>query len=327
MMMVKRKILKSLNQVQGEYLKEEELASRAGLTTDELRDEIQAMREDGFVIESSDRGYLLLKVPNRLLPYQIQEDLETGYIGHDIHYFSEVDSTNQVAKELAEEGAPEGTIIIAEMQRRGRGRRGKKWLSPEGGVWMTIILRPEIPPAKAPLLTLVTGVAVARTLQTECGLDVGIKWPNDILIGDKKVCGILTEAEADKGTLDYVVVGVGIDLNVDLEEFPPELKNGATSLQQELQREIYGAEVVQKFLINFEELYEKFKDDQFPEILSQWRRLSKTIGRYVEVHKTGRNVYGEAVGITKDGILVLELDDGSLRKIISGECIHLPRNH
>ncbi len=324
-MMVKRKILKGLNQVQGEYQEEEELASQAGITTNELRDEIQALEDDGFVIESSDRGYRILKIPNRLLPYQIQEDLETSYIGHDIRYYSEVDSTNQVAKELAEEGASEGTIIIAEVQRRGRGRRGKRWLSPEGGVWMSIILRPGIPPAKAPLLTLVTGVAVAKTLQTECGLDVGIKWPNDILIGDKKVCGILTEAEADKGTLDYVVVGIGIDLNVDLEEFPPELKDGATSLQQELQREIYGVGVVQRFLKNFEELYEEFKDSQFPEILSEWRRLSKTIGRYVEVHKKGRIVYGEAVGITKDGILVLELDDGTLRKIISGECIHLPR--
>lgn len=327
MMMVKRKILKSLNQVPGDYREEEELASQAGITTNEVRDVIQSMGDDGFVIEYSDRGYRILEIPNRLLPYQIQVDLETNYIGRDILHFSEVDSTNQVAKELAEKGAPEGTIIIAEVQRRGRGRRGKRWLSPEGGVWMTILLRPDIPPAKAPLLTLVTGVAVARTLQTECGLDVGIKWPNDILIGDKKVCGILTEAEADRGKLDYVVVGIGIDLNVDLKEFPPELKDGATSLQHELQREIYGVEVVQKFLINFEELYEKFKDGQFPEILSEWRRLSKTVGRYVEVHKKGHIVYGEAVGITKDGILVLELDDGSLRKVISGECIHLPRNH
>ena len=322
--MVKKKILNSLNQVSGEYQEEEELATQAGISVDELRDEIQAMVGDGFVIESSEEGYKLVEIPNRLLPYQIQRGLDTSYIGHDIRLFSEVDSTSQVAKDLAEEGASEGTIVIAEVQRRGRGRHGKRWLSPEGGVWMTIILRPEIPPAKAPLLTLLTGVAVAETLQTECGLDVGIKWPNDILIGDKKVCGILTEAEAGKGTLEYVVVGIGIDLNVDLDDFPPELKYGATTLQKELQKEIYGVEVVQRFLKNFEELYEQFKDGQFPEILSQWRRLSKTIGRYVEVHKKGRTVYGEAVGITKDGVLILELDDGTLKKVISGECIHLP---
>jgi BirA family biotin operon repressor/biotin-[acetyl-CoA-carboxylase] ligase len=172
---------------------------------------------------------------------------------------------------------------------------------------------------------LVTGVAVAETLQNRCGLDVGIKWPNDILIGEKKVCGILTEVSENKGALEYVVLGIGIDLNVDVEEFPLDLKNGATSLKYELDREIYGVEVVQRFLENFEGVYEEFKKGQFPEILAQWRRLSKTIGRQVKVHKKGRLVVGEAVGINRNGALILEEEDGTLRKIISGECIHLPR--
>jgi BirA family biotin operon repressor/biotin-[acetyl-CoA-carboxylase] ligase len=322
--MVKKKILKTLNQVQGEYLKEEEITSQAGITATELRDEIQALVDDGFIIESSDGEYKLVKIPNRLLPYQIQGNLETSYIGHDIRYFSEVDSTNEVAKELAEEGAAEGTIVIAEVQRRGKGRLGKRWLSPEGGVWMTIILRPDISLVKAPLLTLVTGVAVAETLQTRCGLDVGIKWPNDILIGEKKVCGILTEVSENKGALEYVVLGIGIDLNVDVEEFPLDLKNGATSLKNELDREIYGVEVVQSFLENFEAIYEEFKGGEFPAILDQWRRLSKTIGRQVEVHKKGHVVVGEAVGINRYGALILEEDDGTLIKVISGECIHRP---
>lgn len=151
---------------------------------------------------------------------------------------------------------------------------------------------------------------------------MGIKWPNDILIGDKKVCGILTEAAADQGELNYVVVGIGIDLNVDLELFPPKLREGATSLQFELEKEVYGVELVQIFLKNFEDIYEKFKEDKFPEILSQWRQLSKTIGKNVEIHKRGRVVHGEAVGITKDGFLILELKDETLRKVLSGECIH-----
>lgn len=323
--MVKKKILKSLNQVQGEYQEEEELASQAGITVDELRDEIQALLGDGFVIESSKEGYQLVEIPNRLLPYQIQGDLQTSYIGHDIRHFFEVDSTNEVAKELAEEGASEGTIVIAEVQRRGKGRRGKRWLSPEGGVWMTIILRPDIPLAKAPLLTLITGVAVAETLKTRCGLDVGIKWPNDILIGEKKVCGILTEVSENRGALEYVVLGIGIDLNVDVEDFPLDLKEGATSLKNELDREIYGVELVQKFLEKFEEVYEEFKEGQFLDILAQWRRLSTTIGRQVEVHKKGRLVVGEAVGINREGALILEEEDGTLLKVISGECVHRPR--
>ncbi|WJI10215.1 biotin--[acetyl-CoA-carboxylase] ligase [Methanobacterium sp. CWC-01] len=322
--MVKKKILRSLNQVRGEYREEEELASQAGITADELREEIQDLIGDGFVIESSNEGYRLVKIPNRLLPYQIQEDLHTSYIGHDIRYFSEVDSTNEVAKKLAEEGASQGTIVIAEVQRRGKGRLGKRWLSPEGGVWMTIILRPDIALVKAPLLTLVTGVAVAETLQSRCGLDVGIKWPNDILIGEKKVCGILTEVSENKGALDYVVLGIGIDLNVDVEDFPRDLKEGATSLKNELDQEIYGVEVVQRFLENFEAIYEEFEKGQFPAILAQWRRLSKTIGRQVEVHKKGHMVVGEAVGINRDGALILEEEDGTLIKVISGECVHRP---
>ncbi|MEG3225401.1 MAG: biotin--[acetyl-CoA-carboxylase] ligase [Methanobacteriales archaeon Met13] len=321
--MIKKKILKILYKKKGMYLKEEEVTSHTGITAEELQTEIESLKSDGYLIDSSpSEGYRLLKSPNLLLPYELQRELRTEYIGRNIHYFPEVDSTNEVAKKLAEEGAVEGTLIIAESQSRGRGRHGKRWLSPEGGVWMTIILRPNIPPVKAPHLTLLTGVAVAQTLKNEFQLDVGIKWPNDILIGDKKVCGILTEAAADQGELNYVVVGIGIDLNVDLELFPPKLREGATSLQFELEKEVYGVELVQIFLKNFEDIYEKFKEDKFPEILSQWRQLSKTIGKNVEIHKRGRVVHGEAVGITKDGFLILELKDETLRKVLSGECIH-----
>ncbi|HEX7467490.1 MAG TPA: biotin--[acetyl-CoA-carboxylase] ligase [Methanobacterium sp.] len=264
-------------------------------------------------------------MPNLPLPYEVRRNLHTQYMGHEIHYFKEVNSTNDVARELAENGAEEGAIVIAESQRSGKGRRGKKWISPSGGLWMTIILRPNVPPTKAPQLTLVTGVAVAKTLNEEYDLDVGIKWPNDILIGDKKVCGILTEVKADMGTIDYVLVGIGIDLNFDVDIFPPKLREGATSLKMELKREIQGATLVQRFLQNFEVTYNQFKEGKFPDILREWRRLSKTIGSYVEVHKKGRTVRGYAVGINKDGILILELDDGTLRKVISGECIHIKR--
>ncbi|MDO5836470.1 MAG: biotin--[acetyl-CoA-carboxylase] ligase [Methanobacterium sp.] len=324
--MHEKQILKTLHSKKGEYVASDNLASKMGISNAQLSDEIQKLQEEGYRIDSSsDRGYRLIKTTNRLLPYEIQLDLATRYIGQEIYHYSEVDSTNIVAKELAEKGAVEGTIIIAESQRRGKGRRGKKWLSPSGGVWMTIILRPDIPTSQAPLLTLLTGVAVAETLNHECGLDVGIKWPNDILIGEKKVCGILTEASARKGELDYVVVGIGIDLNVDVDEFPPDLREGATSLKSELEKEIPGEKLVQNFLLNFENLYHDFKKGQFSDILNQWRKLSTTIGSTVKVEKRGRTIQGEAVGITKDGILILEMDDGSLRKIISGECTHHKR--
>ncbi|AUB56046.1 biotin--[acetyl-CoA-carboxylase] ligase [Methanobacterium subterraneum] len=324
--MHEKQILKTLHAQKGEYVSSDNLASKMGISNAQLSDEIQKLQNDGYRIDSSsERGYRLIKTTNRLLPYEIQLNLTTKYIGQEIYHYSEVDSTNNVAKELAEKGAVEGTIVIAESQRRGKGRRGKKWLSPSGGVWMTIILRPDIPTSQAPLLTLLTGVAVAETLTHECGLDVGIKWPNDILIGDKKVCGILTEAIARKGGLDYVVVGIGIDLNVDVDEFPPDLRKGATSLKNELEKEIPGEKLVQNFLLNFENLYQNFKEGQLSEILNQWRSLSTTIGSTVEVKKRGGTIRGEAVGITRDGILILEMDDGSLQKIISGECTHYKR--
>ncbi|HOQ19181.1 MAG TPA: biotin--[acetyl-CoA-carboxylase] ligase [Methanothermobacter thermautotrophicus] len=249
--------------------------------------------------------------------------VDTEYIGCEIKCFDEVDSTNNVAKRMAEEGAPEGTVVIAKTQSRGRGRRGKPWISPQGGIWMSIILRPDVHPSRAPLLTLVAGVAVARTLKEECGLDVGIKWPNDILIGDKKVCGILTEAHARFNTLEYVVVGVGIDTNVDIRHFPDDLREGATSIKNELKRDIKSSELIARFLRNFEEIYNLFKDGEMDGILTEWRKLSKTIGRRVEIRKQlGEIVHGEAVGINSEGALILELDDGTLRKVISGECIH-----
>jgi len=320
--MTRYQVLKELYKKKDKFVPGNYIISETGISKTQLSREIQLLKEEGYIIDASNSGYRLTGAPNLLLPYEIKKNLHTVYMGKNIHFFKEVDSTNDVARELADEDAEEGTLVIAESQRSGKGRRGKRWISPSGGVWMTIILRPDIEPPKAPQLTLVTGVAVAETLNQECGLDVGIKWPNDILIGDKKVCGILTEVKADMGKVDYVLVGIGIDLNVDLNIFPPELRGGATSLKAELDREIMGAELVATFLKNFEIYYGEFKQGKFRKILNRWRKLSKTIGNYVEVHKKGGPIYGEAVGINKDGKLILELDDGSLRKIISGECVH-----
>ncbi len=325
--MTKNKILKSLYENKDEYVSLEQLRSVTGSSKQELEKEILNLEEDGYIINYNDSGLRLIKTPNLLLPYEIKKNLKTEYMGHDIHYFKEVDSTNNVAKYLADNGAPEGTVVIAESQKRGRGRRGKTWLSPSGGVWMSIILRPKLPPYKASQITLVTGVAVAETLEKECGLDVGIKWPNDILIGNKKVCGILTEVSASVDMVDYLVVGIGIDMNVDVQMFPQDLRNYTTSLKKELETEISGPILVQKFLGNFEAIYNEFKKGEFPKILNKWRGLSTTIGNRVEVRKRGINIRGEAVGITKEGVLILERDDGTLRKVISGECVYLKNNN
>ncbi len=321
--MTKRKILKTLYEKKDEYVPLEHFVNETGKSQEVIENEFLTLEDEGYIINQSKLGYRLIKTPNILLPYEIKRNLKTKVMGHDIHYFNEVDSTNNVAKYLAEENAEEGTIVVAEIQNRGKGRRGKTWISPPGGVWMSIILRPDIPPYKASQLTLVTGVAVAKTLNEELNLNVGIKWPNDILIGNKKVCGILTEVNATMDKVNYLVIGIGIDMNVDVPMLPSDLQKGATSLKNELDTEINGALLVQKFLLNFENIYNEFKDGKFPEILNEWRAMSSTIGNNVEVRTRGKTVRGEAVGINKEGILILEMEDGSLRKMISGECLHL----
>jgi BirA family biotin operon repressor/biotin-[acetyl-CoA-carboxylase] ligase len=319
--MSKDQILNVLFKRKGDYISLDDIEIEIDISKTEISDEIQSLIEEGYPIDTLKSGYRLNKT-NIVLPYEIRSNLQTNYMGKKIYFFKEVDSTNLVAKKLANEGAAEGTIVIAGKQRRGKGSRGKKWISPSGGVWMTIILRPDVEPNKAPQLTLVTGVAVAETLIQECNLDVEIKWPNDILIGNKKVSGILTEVKTKIIGVEYVLVGIGIDLNINI---PPELSDTATSLQAELEQEIRGAELIQKFLKNFEDNYNEFKTGNFPFILNKWRNLSGTVGKYVELHRKGGVVRGEAVGISKNGRLVLEMDNGNLKKVISGECIHINR--
>ena len=252
---------------------------------------------------------------------KIKSYLKTKYIGHEILCFDEVDSTNTVAKFLAEFGSDEGAVVISEVQTKGKGRHGKKWESPTGGIWLSIILKPEISPSKASLITLATGVAVAKTLRN-IGVDARIKWPNDILINDKKVSGILTEANAKFNTIDYVIVGIGIDSNLNIDVLPERLQKESTTLKEELETKITETELISKFLNEFEKVYDLFKEENFDDILYDWRKMSQTIGSYVEIKQTlGKSLKGYAVGINNRGALILEEDNGNLKKIISGECI------
>lgn len=321
---MKNKVLETLYENKGEYVAIKKISSELEIPQSSVQEHIRSLLNEGYTIECSDDDEALLKEELTLiLPHKLKDALNTNYIGKEIHYFREVDSTNEVAKGLAEEGAPEGTVIIAEKQRKGRGRRGKPWISPIGGAWMSLILRPDTLPINAPQLTFTAGVAAAKTIKNEYGLDVGIKWPNDILIENKKVCGILTEISTEKDSIDYIIAGIGIDANVDLSQLPVELRNETTSLQMELEEEIPRMILVRKFLENFEIMYNQFNQGKFQKILQKWRKYSKTIGSYVEIRKGTEVIQGEAVGVNREGVLILELQDGTLKKIISGECRHV----
>ncbi len=287
------------------------------IISEERAEELNSIDETTIANSIKDLGFNKTK---HITKEKISEKLETEYLGKEIFCFRKVFSTNNIAKFLANEDAVEGTVIISEIQTKARGRSGQKWESPEGGVWMSIIIRPDIEPSKASLITLSTGVAIAKTIR-KLGIDAKIKWPNDVLIHGKKVSGVLTEANINTNKLDYVVVGVGIDSNIDISEFSEELKNGATSLDMELPEKVDENEVIAVFLKEFEDIYELYKAEKFESILNDWRHLADTIGKHVEITQTlGKTSYGYAVGINKNGSLIIEKTDGTLEKIISGRC-------
>jgi len=250
---------------------------------------------------------------------KVKNGLKTKLIGCTIHYFRELFSTNDVARELALKETKEGTVIVAETQTRGRGRLGRGWISPEGGLWFSIIMRPKVSPRDAPKLTLMMSVVVAKTISRQFGLESEIKWPNDVLIKGKKVCGILTETSTKGDALNFVVVGVGVNTNLRLHDFPASLRGSSTTLKEELKREINRDAFLHSLLEETEHYYQMFIQGKFNAILADWKNLSKFLGSYVEVTSFDEKIEGWATDIDENGALIIKLRDQSTRKIVSGD--------
>lgn len=277
-------------------------------------------------IETSDFSNILKELGHEETDYikrsEIESALNTNYIGKELYVYKEVSSTNTVARFLSLNDAKNGTVVISEKQTEAKGRSGKSWESPLGGVWLSIILKPNVEQSKFPLITLATGVAVAKTLEKIGVENPEIKWPNDIMINGKKVCGILTEAVAKFNTVENVIIGVGIDANLDVSQLPKELQSGTTTLKYELKREGNENLLIKVFLEEFEKISELFNQEGYEEILKEWRKRSYSIGKIVEVREPFNTYYdGYVVGIDKEGALIVEKIDGTLKKVISGECI------
>ncbi|MBO6105525.1 MAG: biotin--[acetyl-CoA-carboxylase] ligase [Methanobrevibacter sp.] len=250
---------------------------------------------------------------------KICENLETEERANEILCFRKVFSTNSIAKFLANHSAEEGTVLISEIQTNARGRLGKKWEAPDGGIWMSLILRPNVPPARIGLITLATGVAIAKSIRS-LGVDAKIKWPNDVLIHGNKISGVLTEVNATFNEIDWIVVGIGIDSNLKLEDFSEDIRIGTTTLTEELPTKTDENELIAIFLNEFEKVYQLYKNGEIETILKDWRDLSDTIGKYVNITQTGGKItQGYVVGINNVGSLIIERQDGTLEKIISGE--------
>lgn len=305
---------------QEEFLSGEDIGRELSITRAAVWKGIKKLREEGYEIEAvTNRGYRLTNPETMYNKRELEQGLKTKTMGQSIYFYEETDTTNNRARELALEGAPEGTLVVAEKQTAGRGRRGKVWESPLGtGIWMSLVLRPQIMPAEASVLTLLCGLATAEAIKAETGLSAGIKWPNDILINGKKAVGILTEMDCEMSEVHFVIPGIGI--NVNTASFPPEIADIATSLYLECGKTVSRRRLVHKVLERLEEHYETFlRTGSFTAMLEDYRKHCITLGK--EVHVLGREpFFAEALDITPEGeLLVRRADNGKEEVVFSGE--------
>lgn len=305
-----------------EYVSGEVLAHKLNISRVAIWKQIQRLKDTGYkIISDQNLGYCLISRPDLLLPQEIQRGLSTNYIGKEIYYFPELKSTNIIAKEKAlhrAEGIEEGTLIIAERQSAGKGRLGRKWFSPVGGIWLSVILYPQLSPSYISRITLMTAVAAVKAIKICTQIKSQIKWPNDILINEKKVCGILTEMSAELDIISWVVVGIGINVNIDHREFPEDIQENTISLKEVSGKEILRVKLAQTFLQEFEKYYEILKRREFSSVLKEWKLYSHTLGRKIRVDTGEKIITGEAVDINEEGALILKKEDGELVEILSG---------
>jgi BirA family biotin operon repressor/biotin-[acetyl-CoA-carboxylase] ligase len=293
-----------------DYISGAELGIRLGISREAIWKSINRLKRYGYKIESKKGiGYRLVANSKLLLPWEIKNGLNTKFIGKEIIHKITLDSTQDLALKIAER-KPEGTVIIAEEQAKGKGRFGKEWYSPQGGIWFSLILKPKTELWNITLLPLAIGVAIADSL-TKLNLDVRLKWPNDLVINNKKVAGILLDVSAEEAKVNYIVIGVGINANIDDDRL---LGLNATSIKMELGYEIDRVKLTQDILRSIEYRYE-----HFDECLNDYKARCITLNRRVNVKTLSEEFVGDAVNIDTDGSLIIVLDDNSIRRVFSSE--------
>ena len=316
---MKTEILRYLKEADG-YISGQELCERFQVSRTAVWKVVGHLEAEGYEIEAvRNRGYRLKTAGDILSQAEILSSIRGSWAGREILYLDEVDSTNTAAKKAAENGAVHGTLVVSERQTGGKGRRGRAWDSPRGtGIFMTLILRPNMAPVHASMLTLVAALAVADGIRECTGAESLIKWPNDIVMSGKKVCGILTEMSADPDCINYVAVGIGI--NVNMEEFPEEIRGVAASIFTETGKKTKRSLLISAVMAAFERYYEVFmKTTDMSGLLEDYNGKLANCGRTVRVLDPAGEYSGTAIGIDREGELLVEMEDTTVRRVLSGE--------
>ncbi|MGE5422319.1 MAG: biotin--[acetyl-CoA-carboxylase] ligase [Ignavibacteriales bacterium] len=315
-------VLDALKNANGGWVSGEMLSESLHVSRTAVWKQIKSLQSDGYEIESSPKkGYRITSLPDLLSPTEITSGLTTKVWGRSHYlYFPEIDSTNRKARELAIQGYPEGTVVVAETQTAGRGRRGRSWYSPAGrGLYLSIILRPRLPLREISKISLLTAAAVAETLVDELGLNPQIKWPNDVLVGHKKIAGILSEVSTDMDSVEYIVLGIGLNLNMDSPELDQGFRTHATSAMLECDQPALRNRILQALLNRLEKAYYLVLSGHFAEILTKVKKLSTVLGQEVRLDINSGWLEGQAIDIDEAGFLLIRDQAGVVHTVTSGE--------
>jgi BirA family biotin operon repressor/biotin-[acetyl-CoA-carboxylase] ligase len=315
---IKNKLLQLLNDC--EFLSYNKITKNLNISRSTISKQIKSLKELGYEIKFvKNKGYHLISEPEKIILEKITTDLNTDIIGKDVFYFRSITSTNFYAKQMAEKGINEGIVVIADIQTQGRGRKNRVWLSPFGGLWFSVILRPNIIPERGMFLTMVASISIAQAIKEITTLDPVIKWPNDLLINGKKVCGILSEFDTKKNIINYAIIGIGINLN---NKINGEIKEIATSLSKEFGSDISKIKFLRFILKYFDQNYKKLIIGDFDNIKKLWISYSKIIGKIVKIMDNGKEISGIISDVDENGYLIIKSED-SIYKISDGNIIYL----
>ena len=320
------KVLTFLKTHNTEYLSGQDLSDVLRISRVAVWKHIKKIQELGYVVESKQKiGYKLTSNSDALLPWEITSGLKTKIIGHQVYYFDSLDSTQNQALKMADNTSNNGTVIVAAQQTGGRGRSGRKWVSPKGGIWFSVILQPKFDISITTLFPIASALALSNAIEKTFKISPELKWPNDLTIKGKKIAGMLVDVSLESNRIENMVLGVGINFDVDVKQIKKILKDtpnfyGIATLSEQ-KKKVKPVQLVQTFLVELEKIYELLNAKQTKKIISEWTKRSSTIGKNVELETTDGKIKGKAMKIDEDGALIIS-SNGKTNKILVGDIIH-----